>query len=697
MPENVRRLRHRLLTLIVCLAATLVSPAGAAPIPDKANPEEVKPDEAAASPWFETKEGQIRLVAETDAVGSLAKLRLGIEFRMASGWKIYWRSPGDAGFPPGIDWAGSGNLAGAEISWPAPHRFSVEGLETVGYEEEVVLPVAARLEKPGKPLSLRATVNYLTCKELCVPYTAALALDLPVKSRSKSPGFKSPGSKSPGFSGLIDRFEKRVPAAEGTLMISGAGFRAGAAPVLRIDIASVKPLVAPDVFIEGPAALAFGAPKRVEAADRRQASLLVPVSGDNAALAGLAGQKLRLTLIDGTDALDRTVAVTALPPELAPSTPPPPSPLPPATTEAARIGPMLLLALFGGFILNLMPCVLPVLSIKLMGVIYHAGRSREAVRMGFVATACGILVSFLGLALAMVALKQAGLSVGWGMQFQQPVFLIFMAVLLAFFAANLFGLFTVPLPGFLADFAASAERPGMSLFVRDFSTGIVATLLATPCTAPYLGTAIGFALAGGSGEIIAIFLALGLGMSLPYLAVAVEPRLVSLLPRPGHWMVTFRRVQGGLFAATSLWLFAVLFGQSGFWSAPKPAAESATSAQMEWQTFDPAAIDGYVKAGRIVLVDVTADWCINCKVNESLVLGAQAVRERLAGEKAVLMRADWTRPDEAITRYLQSFGRYGIPFNVVYGPAAPRGLALSEILTVDAVLDALKQGKGNGG
>lgn len=651
----------------------------------------VATQEGASSPWFEVEQGRLRLIAEAGGVEKRAGLRLGLEFRMAEGWKIYWRSPGDAGFPPRIDWTGSTNLAGTEIFWPAPRRFSVEGLETIGYEEPVVLPVDARLEKPGKPVSLRTTVDFLTCKQLCVPYTAKLALDLPVKAKGKGAGEAA----------LIEHFGRLVPRGDGVLGIAEAALLAGPAPLLRVDVTASRPLGALDVFVEGPGGLAFAAPKREAGRDPNRARLLLPVSGDAAALAALPGQSLRLTVVDGTESLDRTVPVVAGPPA-----PAPPSPAP-APAERGPIGGMLLIAVLGGFILNLMPCVLPVLSIKLLGVINHAGRSRAAVRLGFVATAAGIVTSFLGLAVAMILLKQAGWAVGWGLQFQQPVFLLVMSVLLAVFAANLFGFFEIPLPAFLADFVAAAERPGASLFVENFATGAFATLLATPCTAPYLGTAVGFALAGSAGDILAIFFALGLGLSLPYLAVAAVPQFVGLLPKPGRWMITFKRVLGGLFAVTAIWLLTVLAGQSGYFAGmprsagkPQPGGQAASqtvaasAAQTGWEAFDLAAIDRYVKAGRTVLVDVTADWCINCKVNESLVLGAEAVQDRLARSHVVTMRADWTRPDDAISRYLQSFGRYGIPFDAVYGPAMPGGLPLPEILTAGAVLDALAKAGG---
>ncbi|HMA15962.1 MAG TPA: thioredoxin family protein, partial [Kiloniellaceae bacterium] len=403
---------------------------------------------------------------------------------------------------------------------------------------------------------------------------------------------------------------------------------------------------------------------------------------------------------------------------------------------------ILALALLGGLILNLMPCVLPVLSIKLLSVAQQGGRERSAVRASFLASAAGIVFSFLLLAGLAVALKAAGLAVGWGIQFQQPLFLSALAVVMALFAYNLLGFFEVPLPGFVGRLAARGTGEGAQHSLGgSFATGALATLLATPCSAPFLGTSVGFALSRGALEIFLIFTVLGLGLALPYLLVAAAPRLVAWLPRPGAWMVWLRRVLGILLAATAAWLLTVLAAQVGvtvaavmaglllglgvvLWAGPNlaPRARLATpllasllalaafalpagidgpraprDAEAEtaaWRPLDAAAIAGLVAEGQVVFVDVTADWCITCKVNKKLVLDTGAVSGRLAAPGVVSMRGDWTLPSDAISTYLAGFGRYGIPFNAVYGPGAPEGLALPEILTRDAVLTALEQAAG---
>ena len=388
---------------------------------------------------------------------------------------------------------------------------------------------------------------------------------------------------------------------------------------------------------------------------------------------------------------------------------------------------MLGLALLGGLILNLMPCVLPVLSLKLLAALPRADQTLRDTRRGFLGTALGIVLSFLVLAVATATAKAAGLVVGWGVQFQDPLFLIVLAVLLVLFACNLWGFFEVPLPRRVA---AIAERGPLG----SVATGAFATLLATPCSAPFVGTALGFALAAGPMEIIAIFLALGIGMAAPYLLVAVMPGLARLLPRPGRWMIYLRGVLGVLLLGTALWLLVVLSGELGLraalaialllgfaglalavlrepvsrWmlvgaaligalcvpSLAPPLRGVAVASSGPWRGFDPAAIGGLVRDGDVVMVDVTADWCLTCKLNERLVLDRAPVSDDLVKPGVVAMRADWTRPNPAIDAYLARFGRVGIPFNVVYGPAAPGGLPLPELLTAGAVTEALAQAAG---
>ncbi|HVR29199.1 MAG TPA: thioredoxin family protein [Thermoanaerobaculia bacterium] len=390
-----------------------------------------------------------------------------------------------------------------------------------------------------------------------------------------------------------------------------------------------------------------------------------------------------------------------------------------AGTTAAELAVILLLGVLGGLVLNAMPCVLPVLSLKLVGILQHAGRDRRAIVVGGLATSAGIVASFLALALLAIAVRAAGGLVGWGVQFQNPVFVTFLTVVVVLFCLNLWGVFEVPLPRALSRFGVGGAHEGA---LGHFATGLFATLMATPCSAPFLGTAVGFGLAQSAGVIVAVFTAIGVGMALPYLFMAAVPSSVSRLPRPGAWMLQLKVILGFLLAGAAVWLLYVLSSQvtperlaaievgllvlafvvwlagdtarSGsrapralarggvvaaiaftLWLAGgatpvepevgRPVAESAG-----WTEFDRTEAEALARAGRLVFVDVTADWCFTCKANERLVLATREVADAFARHRVVQMRADWTNQDEAIARFLADHGRYSIPFYLLYRPGA---------------------------
>lgn len=676
---------------LVLLALTFTTPARAEP---------------ASSAWFTTDQGKVRLVAARAALAGQETQMLGLEFQMAPGWHIYWRSPGDAGYPPRLDWSGSANLAHADMLWPAPQRFSVLGLETMGYSDAVVLPVTVRVVDPAKPLNLTAHLDYLTCSEICVPYQTVLHLALPAGAAP---------TEAAGYAALIEQFMAQVPS-DGSkigLRLDGAAVDNGPRPALLLHVTASPPLVSPDAFVEGAANVVFGAPRLAAGATPGSGLLRLPLDGGGTdALAKLVGKPLTVTLTDGSRAMTATVAPTlALPPAI----------------DWARLLPMLALAFAGGFILNFMPCVLPVLALKLLGTVDHAARGHGTVRVGFLASAAGIVVTFLALAVVAIGFRAAGVAVGWGLQFQQPIFLVAMTAILTVFAANVWGLFEIPLPA-----AVTALGEGRA-HLGSFFAGVLATLLATPCTAPLLGTALGFALLSPPAAALAIFGAMGIGLALPYLAVAAVPALALWLPKPGAWMIKLKRVLGVALAATAIWLLWILGAESGTavaivcgalliavvlaigWIRPAMVRRVAVVALVAaalvapnlvapplsseapdgfWQPFDESRIASLVAHGHTVFVDVTADWCLTCKVNAGFALAPAAVRQQLSAPDVVAMRADWTRPNPAIARYLREFGRYGIPFNVVYGPRAPQGMVLPEILTPDLVLNGLARAGG---
>jgi suppressor for copper-sensitivity B len=671
--------------------------------------------EAAASAWIGDDHAAVRLLSATEATGSAPYVDAGIEIRLAPGWHTYWRSPGDAGIPPHVDWKGSRNLADARIAWPAPRRVSISGFETAAYDNDVILPVTVSLARPGARLVLHASVDYAACAQICVPYHARLSLDLPA-------GLAVPGEEA----GRIARFAALVPQnAAGAQVelrrLSVVG--AAAQPLLRLRVDSLgAPFLGPDLFVEGKGSESFGRPEVRLADAGHEAVLTVPVR--QAKRADLVGKPFTLTLVDGKRAAE--LLARAAPGAAGSGTPP---------ALLAILG----LALLGGLVLNAMPCVLPVLSLKLLGVAAYAGAERRHVRAGFAATAFGILSSFLLLAGALVLLRAGGAAIGWGIQFQQPWFLVLMVALLSLFAANLWDWAALPIPGFAQTVAGSAPRHSLA---QSFLTGAFATLLATPCSAPFVGTAIGFALGRDAGTVLAVFLGLGLGFSLPYLLVAAAPGTVRLMPRPGRWLIVLRRVLGASLLATAAWLLLVLEADSGpraatllgvlmalllivlAWRrriasigtprsralaglalglvalafavpliAPRNPAEA--SASSSWQKFSPDRLDRLVAQGHTVFVDVTAAWCLTCKLNKAAVIDRGPVAAWLSRPGVVAMRADWTRPDPAIAAYLQGFHRYGIPFDAVYGPATPQGVALPVLLSTSAVIEALRKAAGD--
>jgi suppressor for copper-sensitivity B len=680
------------------LLATVVSLAG---LPDSAR--------AAATAWVGDEHAAARLVTAVTETGSSSAIDAGLEIRMVPGWHAYWRDPGDAGLSPTVNWEKSTNLARAEIAWPAPTRLSAQGIETYVYPDHVLLPVAVALSEPGRPLALRASVDYAACAEVCVPYHADFSLALPA-------GFVVPSDEAP----LIAAARAKVP---GSLEAVGLALVAvGARPAgdkganLTVRLRSTgAPLHQPDLFIEGLGQGRAGRPEVALTGAGRTVVLTAPISGYTAA--ALTGVPVTFTITDGAERAAEFVATPVLG----------------AATKTTPYVALLAIALLGGLILNLMPCVLPVLSLKLLSVARLAGAHRGAARLSLLATAAGILASFAVLASMVIVLKMAGATIGWGIQFQQPWFLAGMAVVTALFAASLRGWLAINLPGPVYGVAAhQAHRP----LVNAFLTGAFVTLLATPCSAPFVGTAVGFALASGPVDIAWTFAALSLGLASPYLLVAATPGLVGLLPKPGRWMLWLRRFLELLLAGTAVWLISVLAEEAGAgaaaatslfllaalaviaWRAQlslrsrlrpiaaalaaslgaaaiivpqleaRPAPNIRPVAQV-WRPFDTAEITRQVAAGKVVFVDVTAAWCLTCKVNEAVVLDREPVASRLRRPDVIAVRADWTRPDPEITGYLQSFGRYGIPLNVVYGPGLPEGFALSELLTTPMVMDAL--------
>ncbi len=396
---------------------------------------------------------------------------------------------------------------------------------------------------------------------------------------------------------------------------------------------------------------------------------------------------------------------------------------------------MILIAIIGGAILNIMPCVLPVLSIKLMSVINHSEAPISRIRFAFSSTIIGILSCFIFFSGAAALIKITGNSLGWGLQFQDPHFLIFLIIILVFFIANLIGIFEITFEQFLSNFinkkinSAEAKK---NIFVPNFLSGILAVLLATPCSAPFLGTAISFALSQNISFIFVIFLAIGLGFSLPYIILLLTPKLIYFLPKPGLWMIKIKKLMSLLLAATLLWLIYVLSNNVGTIAALsatiltilvipalkirskfikiislvmliclamlsplffEKSVRVKTEESQIWKNFDENEIQKEINSGHIVVVDITADWCLTCKFNKIRVLKDPEVVEKLENGLIIAMRADITKPNPVILDYLHRNGRFAIPFNAVYGPNARDGLLTSELLTKKELFELIEKAK----
>ena len=664
----------------------------------------------ASSEWQREEQVAVRLVSAFSSTGSGTTVPLGLQFKLKPGWKIYWRSPGDAGLPPKVTWDRSENVKDLIIGWPAPKRFSVLGLETLGYLDEVILPVELKTILSGATI-VRAKVEYLICEKVCIPYVNTLELSLPAGRAVLS-----------DYSNLISQYIAQIPQRDsrhGLSIESSHLTKSGDKNEIIFRAQNKNNFIQPDIYVEGPAGSHFGKPEVIITQDRRMAELRVLASGVGQSALEQGG--ITATLVDGDKSIEAKLYPKYKLSNIKAS-------LRFSQNEELTLAAIIILALLGGLILNIMPCVLPVLSIKLLGVISNVGKDSKTIRAGFLASAAGILFSFMILAVGLIVLKAGGASVGWGIQFQQPIFLAFLSVVLGLFAYNLFGLFEVKLPAWVGSIVATPlNRDNLA---EHFFAGTLAALVATPCSAPFLGTAVGFALSQGWLEILLVFSSLGVGLASPYLLVALFPGLAGFLPRPGPWMNTVKRVLGVALLVTVVWLLyvfanvldmggaaalgglivtmgvilllkklpgSVLGRRSGLivlfmsvaaiifptmWNTGlKPLVDRPHSSTAVWREFDAVQIKNLVADGKTVLVDVTADWCVTCQVNKRFVLDTNRVVAALKTGSIVGMRADWTMPNNEIAKYLGSFGHFGIPFNVVYGPEKPDGIVLPELLT----------------
>lgn len=668
---------------------------------------------------------RLSLMSEFTRIEKESTLLLGLNVHLIPGWKTYWRSPGVAGYGVTLNWEQSRNIKSARLLWPLPHWVETPLGKINAYAGNMIFPLSVEVIDPSQPVHASVDVDMLVCDESnCLPVSQQLTLDLPVGPSQESPDADLlrhalstvPKQESLGHQGFgpvciqsveLKEIDETPPKVQIVLSKDKDQFTEHDLPELFLEMKDYV-IDAPDVSLSPDHQSVFYSAAVYSDANR------TPVR-----LPNLTGKPITLTI----GYQNRGIEVDHI--------------LKAPSFHWGYWVVMLLIAFVGGLILNIMPCVLPVLSLKVLSVIRHGGGHYATVRQEFIATVLGIVFSFLVLAGGAILLKVSGHAVGWGMQFQEPYFLIGLIGILTVFCCNLFGFFEFRLPAFLSFLGGRPSLHQESL-MGSFLEGSLVTALATPCTAPFLGTALAFALSHGNFEILSIFIAMGVGLSFPFLLIALFPSMATRLPKPGAWMVIAKKGMGFLILITALWLLYVLIAQMGFAAASLVAtlmvgvafilnhvhlrSEKAkrlgwagvvfliatsfvlpsffyhstfvsTKKDTLWHPFDPARIDDYIRAGKTVFVNVTADWCLTCQANKYFVLKSQAVLEALYGKNVIAMEADWTNHDPKITTYLKSFNQYGIPFYAVYGCRTPKGLFLGQLLTSQKVLDALQAEK----
>jgi DsbC/DsbD-like thiol-disulfide interchange protein/cytochrome c biogenesis protein CcdA len=592
------------------------------------------------------------LVADGTHLVPGSTIRVGLHLRQAPGWHTYWQYPGDSGMPTRMKWEFPPGFEAGPLQWPAPKRIVEPGdLEVYAYKDEVLLVTEIRVPAglTGGPITLRAGVQWLVCESICIPGRANLELSLPVADRA-----------APANAELFARFTAQLPRP-GPPPFTTAWKREGDALVLRV---SGVPSDAEFDFLPlpGDAVLPARPTVRSEGPDR---VVRVPVGAD------FPGDR-----IDGllkVTSPETGVAAWALGAVPAPAVAGRDATRTPSAAPAGRGGLWrnLLYGFLGGLLMNVMPCVLPVLALKIYGFLEQAGHSRARVFELGLAFTGGVFAWFLGLAALVVGFQAAGSSLNWSFQFQHPPFVAAMLVICLLFGLNLLGVFEVLLPAGANNWLGRVTgHGGMG---GAFVHGLFATLLGSACTAPLLAPAIGFALSQPPPVVFAIFGAAAAGMALPYFLLSANPAWMRFLPRPGNWMVRMQQAMGLLVLATAVWFGSILWSQL----TAKP------------DDF-PARLERALASGRPVFVDFTADWCINCKVNERTVLRSREVQEAFARHNVEFLVADWTSGDPKITALLRAHGRAGVPFYLLYPAGQLEGARpLPELLTRQIVLDSL--------
>ena len=592
----------------------------------------------------------------------------GIKVTLLPEWKIYWKNPGDAGLPPSISLENGNNIKSINLLFPSPTRFNFYDIETLGYENEVIFPIEIQVLDSNMPLSGQLVFNAQVCSKICVPIKKIFNLTS-LDNKYKNINLLNFNK--------INKYLLKVPllSKDNKLELLSSNFQNNVLNVILSNKDNFKPY---DIIIEDSKSRIYQKPNFYT----KNSLMYISLNIDQIDEGYLSDLKFNYTFIGDKYSLEKKdIPINIL--------------LSSVVVDFKNKSQLyvfnfeiFLIALLGGFILNFMPCVLPVLSLKMIQIINYRNSSKLEFRSKIFASILGILFSFIVLAISVYFIKITGDNVGWGIQFQNKYFLFFMIVLTLIFSFNLFGFFQFYLPSKLLNFL-SYRGSGL---IGDFLSGVFMTLLATPCTAPFVGTAIGFALAGSTFEIFTIFLLMGIGLSLPLIIFSIFPQLVSFIPKPGNWLNVFKKIMGLFLLGTSIWLISLFLNlNANFINISKNQnSENVLNWDLKSNPFLPQKL---AKEGKVVLIDITADWCITCKVNKTIVLDSKEVFNFLKKNNVITLRLDWTKPNEDISKFLLIKKKYGIPYNEVYGPLNLNGKILPELLSKEIIFKYVNASK----
>ena len=654
---------------------------------------------AISSDWSVSETSKLRLISpysQNDA----KNLLIGLEYEMEPGWKTYWKSPGDGGFAQSISWENSTNVQNVNIQWPTPIEFEILGLTSLGYQNDVIFPLDIELEDESKNTFLNLHVNFLICKEVCIPGDATLFLEIPSGKKKLTDNYFN-----------LEKALSLLPEEDFNSSyikeINLKNFSDNQNSTLQLEFKSDKVFYNPKIFLHSPFGLPVVKNSIIYSNDNKK------ITTDFNFDKNLISEKkfpLEIIIKDKNHNFKQVLDVQMQDQSLTLDTNP---------TYSYYI----LISLIAGLILNVMPCVFPVLSIKLMSVF---SSEKHNTRVSFITTALGIITSFVLLGLIFLFLQYFNMSIAWGMQFQNSYFLIFITLVMFLFMMNMFGQFEIILPSQLNNL--SILDNSNNKYIKDFFNGFFATLMATPCSAPFVGTAITAAFTQSYTIGISIFLFMGIGMSLPYLIIASFPKLINFLPKPGKWMVYIKYILGFLLLATVLWLLNILsnffniyfltlliifflvlsyrqkisfqrnvvtilvlffiFSLSSF----KVFQQNIIiDNEKDWLNFFDVEIDQLIKNKELVFLDITADWCATCQFNKLNVLNSDKVIQLFKDKKVTLVKADWTRPNPKINIFLEKYDRFGIPFNAFFSNNFPEGLLLSELLSEKEIVNVINK------